>query len=159
MKKNATGVVGAVRKIAEPLAEELGYVLWDVEYVKVGSDMYLRITIDSEEGITLDDCEKMHRAIDPLLDETDPIQDAYHLEISSPGVERELKEDWQICACTDWDVEVRLYAPLFGAKSHLGVLEGLDEAGNVLVRVKEDAEPLAFPRSTIAMLKTRYQFD
>ena len=159
MKKNSTGVVGAVRKIAEPLAEELGYVLWDVEYVKVGSDMYLRITIDSEEGITLDDCEKMHRAIDPLLDEADPIQDAYHLEISSPGVERELKEDWQISACEDWDVEVRLYAPLFGAKSHLGVLKGLDEAGNLLLLTEKEAEPLVFPRSAIASLKTRYQFD
>ena len=155
----AKNIAEAVREVAIPVAESLGYTVWDVEFVKEGTQWVLRITIDSEEGITLDDCEKMHRAIDPLLDETDPIQDAYHLEISSPGVERELKEDWQICACTDWDVEVRLYAPLFGAKSHLGVLEGLDEAGNVLVRVKEDAEPLAFPRSAIAMLKTRYQFD
>ena len=150
-----------VQTLLTPVVEELGYEIWDVEYVKEGSRWYLRVTIDTdaEGGITIDDCEKVHRAIDPVLDEADPIEGAYYLEVSSPGVERELKEDWQICACTDWDVEVRLYAPLFGAKSHLGVLEGLDEAGNVLVRVKEDAEPLAFPRSTIAMLKTRYQFD
>jgi ribosome maturation factor RimP len=131
MKKNTKGVVGEVRKIAEPLAEELGYILWDVEYVKVGADMYLRITIDHEDGITIDDCEKMHRAIDPLLDEADPIEEAYHLEVSSPGIERELKEEWQIEACEGWDVEVRLYAPIDGAKSYLGELVGLDADGNV----------------------------
>ena len=121
MKKSNGGIVGAVKKIAEPLAEELGYFLWDVEYVKEGAEMYLRITIDNEEGITIEDCEKMHRAIDPLLDEADPIEDAYHLEISSPGIERDLKTDMQINACEGWDVEVRLYAPIDGAKSYIGV--------------------------------------
>lgn len=157
MKKNAGGVVGAVRKIAEPLAENLGYVLWDVEYVKVGADMYLRITIDSEEGITIEDCERMHRAIDPLLDEADPIEDAYHLEVSSPGIERDLKEDWQIDACEGWDVEVRLYAPLDGAKSYLGVLKGLDENGGVVVDC--GGTDRTFQRASIASLKTRYEFD
>ena len=101
MKKSNGGVALEVAKIAEPLAEELGYFLWDVEYVKEGADMYLRITIDSEEGITIEDCERMHRAIDPLLDEADPIEGAYHLEISSPGIERELKNDMHITACED----------------------------------------------------------
>ena len=157
MKKNTGGVVGTVRKIAEPLTEELGYILWDVEYVKVGADMYLRITIDSEDGITIDDCEKMHRAIDPLLDEADPIEEAYHLEISSPGIERDLKEDWQINACEGWDVEVRLYAPLDGAKSYLGVLTGLNENGDVVVDCNGTAR--TFPRASVASLKTRYVFD
>ena len=159
MKKNTKGVVGEVRKIAEPLAEELGYLLWDVEYVKVGADMYLRITIDHEDGITIDDCEKMHRAIDPLLDEADPIEEAYHLEVSSPGIERELKEEWQIEACEGWDVEVRLYAPIDGAKSYLGELVGLDADGNVLVTCKGSDAPRAFSRAAIASLKTRYDFD
>ncbi len=159
MKKNTKGVVGEVRKIAEPLAEELGYILWDVEYVKVGADMYLRITIDHEDGITIDDCEKMHRAIDPLLDEVDPIEEAYHLEVSSPGIERELKEDWQIEACEGWDVEVRLYAPIEGAKSFLGELIGLDADGNVQVLCRGSETPRTFPRAAIAALKTRYDFD
>ncbi len=157
MKKNSGGVVSAVRQIAEPLAEELGYVLWDVEYVKVGADMYLRLTIDSEEGITIEDCERMHRAIDPLLDEADPIEEAYHLEISSPGIERELKEDWQIEACEGWDVEVRLYAPIDGAKSYLGVLKGLSEDGSVLVDC--GGTERAFAQASIALLRTRYDFD
>ena len=159
MKKSSGGVVNAVRQIAEPLAEELGYVLWDVEYVKVGADMYLRLTIDSEEGITIEDCERMHRAIDPLLDEADPIEEAYHLEVSSPGIERELKEDWQIEACEDWDVEVRLYAPRDGAKSYLGKLAGLNEAGDILLLTEGQEEPMAFPRASVASLKTRFQFD
>ena len=157
MKKNAGGVVGAVRKIAEPLAEELGYVIWDVEYVKVGADMYLRITIDNEEGITIEDCERMHRAIDPLLDEADPIEEAYHLEVSSPGIERDLKEDWQISACEGWQVEVRLYAPVDGAKSFLGDLVGLDSEGNVVIDC--GGKERKFPRASVATLRTRYDFD
>ena len=157
MKKGNGGVVGAVRSIAEPLAEQLGYFLWDVEYVKEGAEMYLRITIDSEEGINIEDCEKMHRAIDPLLDEADPIEGAYHLEISSPGIERDLKSDMQINACEGWDVEVRLYAPVDGAKSFLGVLEGLDGDGNVVIDCADGVR--RFPRASVASLKTHYDFD
>ncbi len=157
MKKSNGGIVGAVRAIAEPLAEELGYFLWDVEYVKEGADMYLRITIDSEEGITIDDCERMHRAIDPLLDEADPIDDAYHLEISSPGIERDLKSDFHINACEGWNVEVRLYAPVDGSKSHMGELVGLDDEGNIVIEQPEGRR--AFPRASVASLKTHYDFD
>lgn len=157
MKKGNGGVVGAVKAIAEPLAEQLGYFLWDVEYVKEGAEMYLRITIDSEEGINIEDCEKMHRAIDPLLDEADPIEGAYHLEISSPGIERDLKSDMQINACEGWDVEVRLYAPVDGAKSFLGVLEGLDGDGNVVIECADGVR--RFPRASVASLKTHYDFD
>ena len=159
MKKSGGGVVKAVRAIAEPLAEEPGYFLWDVEYVKEGADMYLRITIDSEEGIQIEDCEKMHRAIDPLLDEADPIEDAYHLEISSPGIERELKNDMQINACEGWDVEVRLYAPMNGAKSYLGELQGLDEDGNVVITDAATGETIRFARSAVASLRTHFDFD
>ena len=157
MKKGSGGVVATVKKIAEPLAEELGYFLWDVEYVKEGADMYLRITIDSEEGINIEDCERMHRAIDPLLDEADPIEDAYHLEISSPGIERELKNEMQICACEGWDVEVRLYAPVDGSKSYLGTLCGLDEEGNVVIETENGEKK--FARAAVASLRTHYDFD
>ena len=157
MKKGSGGVVAAVTKIAEPLAEELGYFLWDLEYVKEGADMYLRITIDSEEGINIEDCEKMHRAIDPLLDEADPIEDAYHLEISSPGIERDLKNDMHIEACEGWNVEVRLYAPVDGAKSYLGELKGLDEDGKIVIETAQGER--RFARASVASLKTRYDFD
>ena len=119
--------------------------------------MYLRITIDSEDGITIEDCEKMHRAIDPLLDEADPIEDAYHLEISSPGIERDLKTDMQINACEGWDVEVRLYAPIDGAKSYIGVLQELDEEGNIVIETESGVRK--FARAAVASLKTHYNFE
>ena len=156
MKKSNGGVVGAVTKIAEPLAEELGYFLWDVEYVKEGADMYLRITIDSEEGIDIDDCEKMHRAIAPLLDEADPIDVAYHLEVSSPGIERELRTDAHIEMCEGADVEVRLFAPRNGSKVYRGELLPLEENGEVAILVGE--EKIIFPRATVAKIKTVFEF-
>ena len=158
MKKSNKGVVGVVTAIAEPLVTSLGYFLWDVEYVKEGADMYLRITIDSEEGINIEDCEKVHRAIDPLLDEADPIDEMYHLEISSPGIERELKNDMHINACVEWDVEVRLYAPLDGAKSYRGVLLGIDEEDRIVIALPDGSEK-AFVRSAVASLRTVYAFD
>ena len=91
MKNGTKNVAMTVSELIAPVAEELGYFLWDVEFVKEGSRQILRVTIDSEEGINIDDCEKMHRAIDPILDEADPIQDSYCLEVSSAGLERELR--------------------------------------------------------------------
>ena len=98
-------VAGTVKALVEPVAEELGYFIWDVEFVKEGGKKILRVTIDNEEGITIEDCEKFHRGIDPILDEADPIPEAYILEVSSPGIERDLKCDEHIMACVDWDVE------------------------------------------------------
>ena len=158
MKKNG-GVVATVKRIAEPIANDLGYELWDVEYVKEGADYYLRITIDSEEGITIDDCERMHRAIDPVLDEEDPIEGFYHLEVSSTGIERELKTDRHIEASEGWDVEVRLYAPVDGAKSFTGVLLPLAENGDVCIACDPDGAERSFPRASVASLRTRFVFD
>lgn len=161
MRKNNGNVVSIVTAIAEPLAEELGYFLWDVEYVKEGAEMYLRITIDSEEGITIDDCEKMHRAIDPLLDEADPIEESYHLEVSSPGIERELKNDFQIRACEGWQVEVKLYAPKNGEKAFYGILLEPGEDGSIRIDAGDEGEEkiLTFAPAEVAKLCTRYDFD
>ena len=154
----AKNIAGVVKALAEPLGEELGYYIWDVEYVKEGTRKILRITIDNEEGITVDDCEKMHRAIDPVLDEADPIESAYYLEVSSPGIERELKYDFHFIACEDWDVEVKLYAPdEKGRKILKGVLGGLDDEGRILVKVGE--EELALERKSVAKVRTTYDFD
>ncbi len=155
MAKNPS-ISEKVSLIAEPLADSLGFFLWDVEYVKEGGRKVLRITIDSEEGITIDDCEKMHRALDPLLDEADPIEEAYYLEVSSPGIERELKCDMHIDACEGWDVEVKLYAPIDGAKTFKGKLLPLGEGGEV--RIESLGKILEFPRASVAKLQTYYQF-
>ena len=145
-----------VAALAEPLAEEFGYFLWDVEYVKEGGRRILRITIDSEEGIYIEDCEKMHRALDPILDEADPIEEAYYLEVSSPGIERELRTDMHIDACEGWDVEVKLYAPVDGAKMFRGKLLPLAENGDV--RIETAAGERSFPRASVAKIQTYFEF-
>ena len=154
-KKNGS-VADVVTALALPLAEQLGYLLWDVEYVREGADYYLRITIDSEEGITIDDCETFSRAIDPILDEADPIADSYHLEVSSPGLERDIKTPEHIAYCVGEMVEARLFAPLQNSRVHRGVLEGQDEEGNVLLTIGENT--LAIPRSAISRMTTVFEF-
>jgi len=156
--ENKKNVAGRVREIIEPIADEMEIFLWDVEFVREGARQVLRITIDREEGVGIEHCEAFHRAIDPVLDEADPIESAYYLEVSSPGIERELKYDFHFIACEDWDVEVKLYAPdEKGRKTLKGVLGGLDEEGRILVTVGE--EKLALERKSVAKVRTTYDFD
>lgn len=150
-----------VRELIAPTADALGYLLWDVAYVKEGADWILRVTIDcdpdsAEGGITIDDCERMTRAIDPILDEADPIEDSYLLEVSSPGIERELTRDEHFAACTGERVEVRLFAPVDGAKIWMGTLLGLGEDGRVTVDVS--GTPHTFERSAISKIRTVFEF-
>lgn len=156
MKGSGKNVVSAVRELVFPIVEGFGYELWDVEYVKEGSEWYLRITIDSEDGITINDCEKVHRAIDEPLDVLDPIEGPYHLEVSSPGIERELKTDAHIEACLGWDVEVRFYAPQDTKKSVSGVLASGD-ADSVTLDI--GGELLKIEKDKIAKIKTVYNFE
>ena len=156
-KGKGGNTVAAVWEIAEPIAAELGLKLWDIRFVKEGADKYLRITIDNEEGITIEDCEKFHRAIDPVLDEADPISEAYILEVSSPGIERELKTPQHIDACEGWDVEVKLYAPKNGSKAFRGVLCGYDEDGNIVIEIGSDK--MAFKPEEIAKIATYFDFS
>ena len=155
MKKGNGGVVTAVRAIAAPLAESLGYLLWDVEFVKEGSEMYLRITIDSEEGITIEDCEKMHRAIDPVLDEADPIEEAYMLAVSSPGVERTLTRPEHFEICAGEDVMLKFFAAVDGVKSMRATLVGL-ENDEIVVTVGEEEK--RFPRKAVAKCETVFDW-
>lgn len=159
MKKGSGGIAETVRTICEPVAETFGLELWDVEYVKEGSRMILRLTIDKPDGVTIDDCEAFHRAIDPLLDEADPIENAYYLEVSSPGLERELRTDAHILACTDWDVEVRLFAPVDGSKVYRGVLRGFSDEGHAeLVLGMKDGSERRFAKNAVAKVMTVYDF-
>lgn len=154
MAKNVS-VAETVRRLAEPIAEELGYWIWDVEFVKEGARRVLRITIDTEEGINIEDCEKMHRAIDPVLDEADPIEEQYYLEVSSPGLERELKTEEHLIACEGWDVEVRLYAPVNGSKVYRGILLPVGENGEI--RISDTTQLLKFERSAVAKVMTYFE--
>lgn len=119
MQKN---IASAVAEILRPTVENEGCELWDVEYVKEGSRQILRITIDSENGIDINDCERVHRAIDPILDEADPIPVQYYLEVSSPGLERELRTQEHLTKCIGQKVVAKLYAPINGSKEITDVL-------------------------------------
>ena len=157
MKNNSgKNIASVVRELVTPVADQMGFFIWDVEFVKEGADKYLRITIDNEDGITIEDCEKLHRAIDPVLDEADPISEAYILEVSSPGIERELKTPEHIDACEGWDVELKLYAPKNGSKSFRGVLCGYDDEGCVVIAQGE--ERVAFKPEEIAKIATYFDF-
>ncbi len=157
MKKSAKNIASTVYDLVAPTAEALGLVLWDVEYVKEGTEWYLRITIDTEEGVTIDDCERMHRAIDPQLDEADPIENSYHLEVPSPGLERELKNDFHLAACVGEPVEIRLFAPQDGAKIWGGILAPVDEEGRICIETADG--PRVFDRAAVACVRTVWDFS
>lgn len=152
-KKNTAGVV---RDLLEPIVTNLGYMLWDVEYVKEGAEMVLRITIDKEDGIGIDDCEKVHRTIDPVLDEADPIENAYRLEVSSPGVERALTRNEHFDFCLGVEVEVKLFAPFNGMKSLRGILNDNYE-DRVVIVCGEDAYEIE--KKAISKISTVFNWD
>ena len=156
MAKGTKNVSQIVRELAEPLAEQLGCWVWDVEFVKEGTRKILRITIDAEDGIDINVCEQLHRAIDPLLDEVDPIEEAYYLEVSSPGIERELRTQTHIDACEGWDVEIKLYAAIDGLKTFRGVL--LESGPEQQVRIESNGKTLEFERSAVAKINTYFEF-
>lgn len=150
MKSNGKTVTEA-EALVTPVAESLGYKVWDVEYVKEGTERILRITIDSENGIDIDDCEKMSRAIDPLLDEADIIDEAYSLEVSSPGVEREIKTDFHMSECMGETVQAKLYAPIDNMKTVVGTLDGYDDESVTVGGIK-------IPKKSIAKMNVYYEF-
>lgn len=125
--------VSRVWEIAEPIAKELGLELWDVRYVKEGSNYYLRVFIDKENGVDINDCENMSRALDKPLDDADPISDAYILEVSSPGIERELVKAEHFNRFIGADIMVKMIRPIEGiGKEFKGVLSGFSD-GDVTI--------------------------
>ena len=126
-KGKGGNTVAAVTAIAEPIAQQLGLMLWDVRFVKEGANWYLRIFIDKEGGVSTDDCEKVSRALDPVLDEIDPIEPAYYLEISSPGLDRKLSRDEHFEAVIGEMVDLKLFAPVNGSRELTATLKGYDK--------------------------------
>jgi ribosome maturation factor RimP len=147
-------IATTVEELLRPTIEGLGYMLWDVEYVKIGSEMNLTITIDKEEGIWISDCETVHRAIDPILDEADPIEDAYRLNVSSKGLEPELRTDAHLLASLGEIVEIRLFAAKNGKKAYIGVLE--DYVAPTISLVLENDERITFEKSEVSKISIRY---
>ncbi|MBE6715656.1 MAG: ribosome maturation factor RimP [Ruminococcaceae bacterium] len=138
-KRKGGNVVNAVWDIAAPLADGLGLMLWDVKFVKEGANWYLRVIIDKEEGISIDDCVAMNDALDAPLDEADPIEQSYNLQVSSPGIERELVRDFHFERYLGSDVIVKFRSAVDGVKLHKCVLAGYTD-GNVTLRFPDSTE-------------------
>lgn len=136
-KKESTTAIAA--RLAQPLLEQMGLVLWDLRFEKEGSLWYLRYFIDKDGGVTIDDCESFSRAVEKKLDEADPIDQSYTLEVSSPGIERELTKDWHYEACMGQEVSVLLIRPVDGTREFVGRLTGRSEEG-ITVLLPGDVE-------------------
>lgn len=117
-----------VRKLAEPLCDELGLFLWDVRFEKEGATWYLRVFIDKDGGIDMDDCESLHRPLDKLLDEADPIPQAYVFEVSSPGLARELKRPEHFEVCIGDPIKIRFIRPRNDEKEIIRTLTGYEKS-------------------------------
>ena len=126
-KKSRASVADRVFDLARPVTEGLGLVLWDVDYFKEGGSYDLLVTIDRPGGVGLADCEAVSRALSPLLDEADPIEDSYCLEVSSPGLERPLTRPEHFLAYVGKEIKVRLYAPRNGKKILSGTLSAYED--------------------------------
>ncbi len=121
-------IVSETEKIALPIAEQLGLELWDIEFKKEGPDHVLRLYIDKEGGVGIDDCEAFSRRLDPVLDEKDFIDCSYLLEVSSAGLIRELKKDEHFRRFTGYNISMKLFRPVDGEKSLYGRLVAFDDA-------------------------------
>ena len=139
-----------------PIALKCGVEIYDIEYVKEGSDWYLRAYIDKEGGVNINDCEAVSRALSDELDRTDFITDAYILEVSSPGLGRALKKDKHLQKSIGQVVEVKTYKPVNGSKEFEGILKAFD-AGQITLEA-EDAGELVFNRSDIAAIRLAFDF-
>ena len=143
-------ITDKVTELARPVVEEEGCTLWDVEYVREAGCWYLRIYIDKEGGVGIDDCERISRRLDPLLDEADPIPDSYVFEVGSAGAERELKRPGDFEQFMGHEIEVKTYKPINGSKAFVGELAGYAD-GAVTVRV--GADDMTFEKNQIALVR------
>mgnify|MGYP003470356795 CR=1 FL=1 len=148
-------VTDFVTQLAQPVVESFGCELWDVEYVREGSERFLRIYLDKEGGIDIEDCEKVHRAMDPILDEKDPIPESYHFEVCSAGLERTLKRPGDFERFMGSNITVKLYRPRNGLKEIPCVLTGYD---NGRVTVTAGKETITFEKSEVALVRLRVEF-
>ena len=135
---------------------ELGYELYDVEYAKEGKNYFLRIFIDKEDGIDLNDCEKVNDGIMDLLDSADYIKEQYFLEVSSPGIERIIRKEKHFDSAMGEAIEVKLYKPINKEKDLEGILTGYDEE---TITMTYENDEISVPRSNIAQIKTKYNWD
>lgn len=150
-EKKGGNTVNRVLEIAEPLAEELGLQIWDVRFLKEGTEWYLRVFIDKAEGVDIDDCVNMSHALDKPLDDGDFISQSYTLEVSSPGVERELVKEEHYTKCLGEKIKVKLIRPYEGEREFSGALESYDK-GTVCISL-EDGKKICFNKKEASWVR------
>lgn len=148
--KRSGSIAEQAERLAAPFAQALGLSLWDVRFVKEGAEWYLRFFIDKEGGVTIEDCEALSRAVDGPLDEADWIEQSYYLEVSSPGLNRELTKPAHFEQMKGQPVLVRLYRPMDGVKDLQGVL--LDRTDGTLT-IEINGAAVCLPQGDVATVK------
>ncbi len=146
-----TKIEETVYNLLEPIVIELGYELYDVEYSKEGKDFYLRIFIDNKNGINLEDCENVSNRISDLLDSEDVIKEQYFLEVSSPGIERILRENKHFNQNRGKEIEIKLFKPIQNMKSITGILKDFNDENIYL-------ENASIERKNISQIKLVYNW-
>ena len=139
-----------VSEIARPIVEEEGCTLWDVEYVREAGTWYLRVFIDKDGGVSIDDCERVSKRLDPILDEEDPIPDSYVFEVGSAGADRELKRPGDFEQFMGSEIEVKLFRPVGGSKHYTGTLAAYE---NGTVSLAQGETILNFTKDQIAQVR------
>lgn len=148
-------VTDQVAGFAQPIVEQCGCTLWDVEYVREGSERFLRLYIDKDGGVDIEDCEKIHRAVDPVLDKEDPIPESYHFEVCSAGLERALKRPGDFAQFMGSPILVKLYRPRNGLKEIPCILKDYQEGK---ITVEAGKESITFEKSEVALVRLRVEF-
>ncbi len=149
-------VTELVAAFAKPIVEQHGCRLWDVEYVREGSERFLRLYIEKEDGpVDISDCEAISRAVDPVLDEKDPIAESYHFEVCSAGLERRLYRPEDFARFMGSPIMVKLYRPHNGLKEIPGILRGYEDGK---ITVEAGKETVVFEKSQVALVRLRVEF-
>jgi ribosome maturation factor RimP len=152
---NKKDIIAKVAKICEELSSQFGFELVDVEYLKEHGDYFLRVYIHKSGGVNLDDCQLMSESLGERLDETNFIETAYYLEVSSPGLDRPLKNDKDLERNLGNEVEVHLYQAIDGAKKVEGNLERYDESA---ITIKTVNKEYMFPRDSVSLIRLTIKF-
>ena len=148
-------VTEQVAQFAEPVVRAHGCTLWDVEYVREGGEWFLRLYIDKDGGVDISDCEAVSRAVDPILDEKDPIPDSYNFEVCSAGLERQLKRPSNFEQFMGSAVTVKLFKAVNGAKEYAGTLTGYNDGA---VTIEAAGTTYTFQKNEVAQVRLRVEF-
>ncbi len=155
--KKFGGTEQKIYDLVKPITDELGYYLWDVSYVKEGASWYLRIFIDCDEGITIEDCERVTEPVNKILDETDPIPQSYTLEVGSAGLERELLKEDHFEVCKGDKVRIRFIRSIDGEKEISAFLKNADK--NQVTVEDDSGNEKVFQLADIAFIKLWFEFE